>query len=273
LLVRFFKELFLGVSTYWETILFIKKHKLYWLVVFPLIIMLGIYKLGEVIQFHSFYKETGTMNEIVWYMLIMFLEISMALIFMNFTKYLMVALLSPLLTYLSQKTEKIVTKNNYHYTFFQLKNDIKRAIKLVFRNLLWYYLWFLVIYTLSLLFFKNPTSNPLFFLTYVVLSYYYGFGFIDYVNERRKLNVQDSILFIRHHSGLALGIGGVYSCMILLPVDLNVLFGQNMKDGIYLQNTSSFLFQVLCWLLASFGPILATVNATLTMNKLIGLKK
>lgn len=271
--MRFFKEFILGVSTYWDTILFIRKHKLYWFVAFPMLIMLGIYKLGEVIQFHTFQKETDTMNELVWYMVLMFIEISMALIFMNFTKYLMVALLSPLLTYLSQKTEKILTKNNYQYTFFQLKNDIKRAIRLVFRNLIWYYLWFLFIYALSLLFFENPTSNPLFYITYLVLSYYYGFGFIDYVNERKKLNVRDSILFIRQHAGLAIGIGTVYSCMILLPVDLKVLFGQNMKEGYYLQNISKLLFQVLCWMIASFGPILACVNATLSMNKLIGLKK
>lgn len=271
--MRFFKELFLGLTGYWETIVFIRKHSLYWLAAFPMLLMLGIYKLGEIIQFHSFQKQTDTMNEIVWYMVLMFLEISTALIFMNFTKYLMVALLSPLLTYLSQKTEKILTNNEHRYNMKQFKDDIKRALRLVFRNLIWYYFWFLLFYALSLLFFDNPTSSFLFYFTYVILSYYYGFSFMDYVNERRKLSVKDSILFIRKHAGLAIGIGLVYSCMILLPVDLTILFGYKMTGIDYLHNIPQILLQIIFWLLASFAPILACVNATISMNKLVNLKK
>lgn len=271
--MRFLKEFYLGVSTYWDTILFIRTYKLYWFVIFPMLIMLGIYKLGQVIQFHSFNKETDTMNDIVWYLILMFLEISIALIFMNFTNYLMVALLSPLLTYLSQKTEKIIVHTRYNYTFYQLKNDIQRAVKIVLRNLIWYYFWFVLLYLLGLFFFANPTQNILFYVSYIILSYYYGFGFLDYVNERRKLNVRDSILFIRQHAGLAIGIGSIYSLMIVIPVDLPVLFGQNLSKGTLFENIAALFFQLLCWLVASFGPILACINATLSMNKLIGLKK
>ena len=136
--MRFIKEFFIGIYTYWEAILFIKKHNLYLFVVFPLILMIGIYHFGYLIQNHIYTKNVNTMNDITWYLIRLFFEISISLIFMNFSKYLMVALLSPLLTYISQKTEMLITKNKYKFDFKQFKKDIERAIKLVIRNLIWY---------------------------------------------------------------------------------------------------------------------------------------
>ena len=51
-----------------------------------------------------------------------------------------------------------------------------------------------------------------------VECYYFGFSMLDYSSERNKLSYQQSIAFIGHHKGLAIGNGMVYYIMHLVPV-------------------------------------------------------
>lgn len=271
--MRFFRELFLGISSFWTAFKFIRTHKLYWYVLIPAALMLGIYELGATLKSHVFSSQVSSMNEIVWYLLKLFLEISIAVLLMNFSKYLVVALLSPLLTYLSLKTEKIITGNTYDFDFKQFVKDIKRAVKLVTRNFIWYYFFFLIVLLISFIGWKNPRESPVFYITYLIGFYYYGFSFIDYVNERRKLSFRDSILFIRKHRGLAIGIGLIYSLMILVPVNLSALFGWHRIGEAPLEVVSNFLVHFSLWFCASFAPILACVAATLAMHQTVNLKK
>lgn len=266
--MRFFKEFFSGIYSCWEAFLFIRKHKLYWYVIFPAILMLGIYKLGNMVRDHVFDNDISTMNDIVWYLIKLFIEISVAILLMNFSKYLVVALLSPLLAYLSAKTEKTVTGMHYALTYEQLIIDIKRGVRIVTRNFMWYYFFFVLILIVAFIGWENPKDSPVFYLSYLLGFYYYGFSFIDYVNERRKLSVHQSILFIRKHRGLAIGLGLVYSLMILVPVNLSALFDWHRFGEAPIDVVSQFLVHFSLWICASFAPILACVAATLAMLKL-----
>ncbi len=267
------KEFIIGIRSFWEAFLFIKKHKLYWYGIIPAILMLGIYQIGSSIKSHVFSMEVHTMNDIVWYIIQLFVEISIAILLMNFSKYLVVALLSPLLAFLSQKTEQIVTGNKYHFSKKQFISDIKRAVIIVTRNFMWYYFFFLIVLIISFIGWENPSESPVFYVTYLIGFYYYGFSFIDYINERRKLSVNESIIFIRKHRGLAIGIGLVYSLLILVPVNLSYLFGWNHFFEAPINVISNFITHFFLWFCAAFAPILACVAATLAMNKVVGLKK
>lgn len=271
--MRFIKEFGLGLFSYWEAFLFIKKHKLFWFVLIPAALMLGIYYAGFIIKNHVFSSDVSNMNEIVWYLLKLFIEISIAILLMNFSKYLVVALLSPLLAYLSLKTERTLTGNQYNFSYAQFVADIKRGIRIVTRNFMWYYFFFILILLISFLIWENPAESPIFYIIYLIGFYYYGFSFIDYVNERRKLNVHESILFIRKHRGLAIAIGLVYSLLILVPVDLNALFGWKYFYNEPLGVIGNFFVHFFLWFCASFAPILACVASTIAMNKMVGLKK
>jgi len=273
LCVRFFKELYIGIYSYREAFLFIRKHKLYWFVIIPAILMLGIYQFGYYLQNHIFTMDVKNMNDIVWYLVKLFIEISIAILLMNFSKYLVVALLSPLLAYLSLKTERIVTGNVYKFDTQQFIIDIKRAIKLVTRNFMWYYFFFLIVLLISFIGWEKPNESPIFYLTYFIGFYYYGFSFVDYVNERRKLTVDESIIFLRKHRGLAIGIGFVYSMLIFVPVKLSALFSWYRFFDAPIDVISNFVAHFFLWLCASFAPILASVASTLAMNKIVDLKK
>ena len=52
----------------------------------------------------------------------------------------------------------------------------------------------------------------------VVTSYFYGFSFMDFSNERNRLSIKESVNFIRKKCGIAIGIGLVFYCCLLIPI-------------------------------------------------------
>jgi len=274
LTMRFLKNLLVGLRAYLKAIRFIREHKLYWYILIPAVLMLGIYKIGEHIQQKAVHVEVTNMNEIIWFLIHMMIEISIALLLMNFAKYLVVIILSPLLAHLSEKTERILTGNKYPFNFQQLFHDVRRGIRIAVRNLIWQYFFFLIIFLVSAIGWKEPEKAPVFYLIYAIAFYYYGFSFIDYVNERRKLNMDESIQFVRQNRGLAIAIGMIYSILILMPVDLSVIFSfSSFKNESFLVGIGGFFLHLLLWIFAATAPILAIVSATIAMNDIVDLKK
>jgi CysZ protein len=266
-MIQFFKEFWLGITSYWTAFKFINQHQLYWYFLVPAGFMLGIYFLGNLILNYKITPNLTNMNGIVWYFIHVAFNISIALLLMKFTKYIVVITLSPLLSHLSQKCEHIITGNKYPIDVKQIIKDVKRGVRLAFRNIIWEYSFFLLIVIVSWIGWGDPLGSPLLYLTFIVGFYYYGFSFIDYDNERRKLDEQKSIEFVRSHRGLAMGIGMIYSFLILVPVNLEVLFSitELSKHGFW--HLFAILFQLLLWVCASIAPILAIVSASIAMIK------
>ncbi|MGB0914751.1 MAG: EI24 domain-containing protein [Crocinitomicaceae bacterium] len=270
--MRFIKNFLFGMRAYFKAIKFIIEHKLYWYLIFPAILMLIIYKLGAMVKNHRVIPEAENMNEIVWYLLYVLIEISIAILLMKFAKYLVVVILSPLISHLSMKTEKILTGNTYPFSMSQLVHDIKRAMRIVIRNFMWEYFFFLIIFLVSALGWDDPKSSPVFYLTFVIGFFYYGFAFMDYINERRRLDIDESIVFVRDNRGLAIAIGSIYSLLILVPVDLGALFDWSNFSESPINTIGRFLLHLFLWLCAAAAPILAIVAATIAMDDLVDLK-
>jgi len=138
---------------------------------------------------------------------------------------------------------------------------------------MWEYFFFLIIFVVSKFGWENPRESPVFYLTFFIGFFYYGFSFIDYINERRRLEVHESIFFIRQHRGLAIGIGAIYSLLILVPVDLSALFSIHQIFNDTSTGVPRFLLHLFLWLCASIAPILAIIAATISMHKLVDLSK
>lgn len=270
--MKFIKNFFFGLRSYYKAIKFIIEHKFYWYLIAPAILMIIIYKVGAMIKGHYIVPDAENMNEIVWYLIYVMLEIAIAILLMKFAKYLVVVILSPLLSHLSMKTEKILTGNTYPFNFRQLVHDVKRAMRIVVRNLMWEYFFFIVILLVSFLGWENPKSSPVFYLSFVIGFFYYGFAFLDYINERRRLNVDESIHFVRRNRGLAIAIGCVYSLLILVPVDLGALFDWSQFSANPGQVIGRFFLHLILWISASTAPIVAIVASTIAMHDLVDLK-
>lgn len=130
-------------------------------------------------------------------------------------KYFWLIIGSPIFAYLSEKTDAIIKHTDYPFSLNQLLKDILRGIAIALRNALWQTVYLISILLLSLI----PVVGlftPL--LALLVECYYYGFSMLDYSSERKKLTSAESIYFIGHHKGLAIGNGLVFYLMQLVPV-------------------------------------------------------
>jgi CysZ protein len=271
--MAFFHEFLLGLNSFWKALVFIRTHRLYWYMLLPAALMPGIYALGAYLLKQPVAAELFTVNDIIWFVLGQLFQISVAILFMKFTKYLVVLVLSPLLTHLSQRTEKILTGKVYPFDFNQFMKDVRRALRITVRNLLWHYSLVMVVILIALAGWHTYQDAPVTVFTFVIGFYYYGFSFIDYVNERRKLSVDESVQFMRKHRGLAVAIGAVYSLMILLPLDTDVVFGLNVTKEGFLAGLGQFLLHIFLWICASAAPVITIVAATIAMNDLLKMKR
>ena len=270
--MKFIRNFLFGLRAYYKAIKFIIQHKLYWYFIAPAILMIIIYNIGALIKNHYVQPNAGDMNELVWYLIYLMLEISVAILLMKFAKYLVVIILSPMLSHLSMKTEKILTGNVYPFSLQQLLHDVKRAMRIVVRNLMWEYFFFVIILTVSFLGWEDPRSSPVFYLTFVIGFFYYGFAFLDYINERRRLNVEESIVFVRKNRGLAIAIGSIYSLLILVPVDVGALINWSGFSSDPVGVLGRFFLHLVLWACASVAPVVAIVASTIAMNDLVDLK-
>ncbi|MCC6599961.1 MAG: EI24 domain-containing protein [Crocinitomicaceae bacterium] len=143
--------------------------------------------------------------------------------FLKTSKYLILACMSPVMSMLSERTEEIVTGKKAPFSIVQLLSDVLRGIVLSFRNLLLelFTVWIVMGFCLAtgLVF---PAAVPLLSIVssaivFIVGAYFYGFATMDYVNERRKLSVKQSIQRMRKWRWIAIGNGAIFSILFLIP--------------------------------------------------------
>jgi len=169
-------------------------------------------------------------------------------------KYVVLILMSPVMALLSERTEKILTGNEYPFSISQLLKDVWRGVLLATRNIfvelgILILIWMLNVFLTS--FFPPITiiTTPLSFILGITLSsYFYGFATIDYFNERRKFNIYDSYHYVRQNKGIAVGNGFVFWGLINIPI-----------LGTYIGTV--------------FAPILCSTGAVLALYKKDEMKK
>ena len=84
----------------------------------------------------------------------------------------------------------------------------------------------------------------------MIAFYFYGFSFMDYASERRRLTVKESVHFTRKHFVTAYVLGAVYGGLFFISN-----FGMAMEPGVVL------------------APILGTVAGTIAVHWIVDLSK
>ena len=141
------KQFGLGVKTYGQAISFIFRNKLGWTFLVPigLTVLLFIGGQALVSELIDYLQETilgwvnlensgfwgGLLGGVVGFLT----EIIFFIIFAFISGYVVIILMSPLLAYLSEKTEQILTGNEYSVGISQMIKDIVRGIFMALRNL------------------------------------------------------------------------------------------------------------------------------------------
>jgi len=133
----------------------------------------------------------------------------------------------------------ISNEKDYPFEWKQFFKDIARGIGLALRNAAYEMVFALLLLVIGLI----PvigwfTSLTLFFIS----AYFYGFSFMDYSMERKRLGYKSSINFVRQHKGLAMGNGLIFALLLFIP-----------KIGI---------------LLAAFTSLISVIAATLALERM-----
>jgi CysZ protein len=234
----FFKEFGLGIAAYRSAFSFIIENKLAYFYLAPLIITIVLWVSGIVglsfftdwintlvnnwfgvnLSSSSFnllsdYKEIISQTGNVLITIILY--ILMLYLVYRLNKYVMLILISPVLAYLSEKVEIIITGKDFPFNTKQFFNDVLRGIIIALRNLVIEVSLIILLWALTI---AIPILAPFTALFLIIISaYFYGFSMIDYTNERRKYNLSESITFIRQHKGLVIGNGLVYHFVFMIP--------------------------------------------------------
>lgn len=271
---RFFQHLLVGYRAYANAIQLVIDRRLYAWFLIPLVVMIGIYFFGEWIislQRSPKVDQVRTMNDMVWYALSQHSLDIAGTVISKFSKYLVVIVLSPLFAYISERVEEFLTENVYPFNFKQTVNDVKRGVRIAFRNILWEYFFLIVVIGLTA-FLEGGVKTALFFsLPLAIGFFYYGFGFLDYINERRRLNIEQSIYFGRKHRGVAVAIGSVYSLLFLMPLDFAEMLDFRQFSDYPIQTIVTSLIHFIGWVMVSSAPVLAIIAATLAMHEVVDL--
>lgn len=145
------------------------------------------------------------------------------IVFYKISKYVSMAIMSPVMSILSSKTEEIITGKSSPFDFGQFLKDIVRGVALSVRNL------FMELFFTGAIFFVNIIVGFIFPPAEIVLTplsaivslaigaFYSGFGTIDYALENRRYTFHQSIQFMRKNKGLAVGNGLMYSLLFRIP--------------------------------------------------------
>jgi len=274
-MLLFFKEFITGLRSCWQGVKFIFEHRFYWYFLVPAILMLIIYYLGNLLLRSEIEADLSNMNGIVWYFIHVVVNISVAILLMKFAKYIVVIVLSPLLSHVSQRCKNYLSQEHANekthlliIDYKQIIKDAKRGVRLAFRNILWEYFFFIIILIISYIFWDEPRNAPIFYITFIIGFYYYGFSFLDYECERRKMDEQQSIAYVRTHRGLAMSIGMVYSMLILVPVDISRIFFISEQGILTFGKFLDIFIHLLLWICASVAPILAIVSAAIATERI-----
>lgn len=205
------------------------KHSLYYYFLIPIVLNIAFFSLGiayiddlsnyllGIFNFSSSYwwiqSGINALTEILVWL------ISMTILFLT-GGYITLILMSPVLAFISEKTEYIITGKTYEFSMHQWLFDIYRGISISFRNMVIQLAITFLLFVASFFFGLIPVVGwAIAFLLQVLLflisCYFYGFTFIDYTCERRKIGVRQSVRFMKQNKKMAVQ-EGLFFCLILL---------------------------------------------------------
>jgi CysZ protein len=128
--------------------------------------------------------------------------------------YLVMAVMSPLFSWLSERVEARLSGRRYPFSARRFAWEVTRGLLVAAWSVLMQLLVFLALFVLAFV----PVVGLLVPVAgFLATAYFYGFAFMDYAVERRRLTLGEGIDYIRRDAGRAVGVGGVFALSLLLP--------------------------------------------------------
>lgn len=254
---HFFNDLTKAILDYNTAIKFLINHHLAWVFLVPILLNILLFIGGiALINYFTESIQTSTnsflnfddssfygaqyVNMLLSGALWLILKIVFFFVFAYTGGYIVLIIMSPVLAYLSEKTEKIVLGKVSHFNLQQLVRDIFRGILIALRNLFLELLVIFIFFILGMIPIVGIVTSliaPIVLL--IVSAYFYGFTFTDYIIERRRLKLKESIQFMKNHRGTLVGNGLPFALILLFP-----LIGLTLSGFIAIVSVVSAVFSI-----------------------------
>jgi len=221
------KEIVITIQSWGEAHRFIIQHKLWKWVLIPGLIygalfITGMYFFGksatQVIEYITHILHLGDWTQKFQNSFLGFLFtfegiifwLTLLLFYFSFFKYICLIIGSPIFAYLSRKTEAIIENNENIRNWSGIRKEAARGIWMAIRNCGWQTVYLVALLIVSLI----PVVGWIIPLVVLFMEcYYYGFSMLDYGLARNNNSSSQSMHYINHHKGLAIGNGILFYLM------------------------------------------------------------
>ena len=129
-------------------------------------------------------------------------------------KSLLLVILSPILSYVSERVETHLTGKKYSFTMKDNISFIIRSIDIGFRSFIKQMVGTCVIMLLGFIF---PINLSIPFLIFILQGYFTGFSFMDYTLERYRLTTSQSLAFLKKQRVCSAVSGIIFTLLFLIP--------------------------------------------------------
>lgn len=131
-------------------------------------------------------------------------------------KYIILILVGPIMSPLSEKLEEGLSGDDsgIQFSWIRMMKEMVRGIRIGLRNIFKEIFYTILLLIASLIPGVAFLSAP---GIYMVQAYYAGFGNLDFFLERHY-NVRESARFVRKYRGAAVANGAIFLLILLIPV-------------------------------------------------------
>lgn len=185
-----------------------------------LFILMLLYNGSNYLSF-SIYDYLGKMLDIQNYGNIALILIKLLIITIGFLVYfliyksLILIILSPFLSYISEKTERIYRETDFNFSLDDNIRFILRGILVSSRAFIFEIIGTILIVLLGFIPVVNIFS-PIFL--FLLQSYFSGIALMDYTLERRKFSHRESANFVRKYWIFSTLNGIIFTFIFLIPI-------------------------------------------------------
>jgi CysZ protein len=223
--------IFRGIQLYVKAFEILFSRRFWWFLLFPILILLLLFLGGNLLVtiagdgLYGLFETTVRswvegiswlqwVNEASNILVKIFLKIIYFFLFVAFGGYLVLILMSPIFSWLSERTEATLSGREYPFSWKQFCWEIFRGIRIALRNMVLQLLFSLFFFLCSFI----PLVGLLMpFALFLTSSYFYGFSFMDYAIERKRYNIKQSIRYVNKNRGVVTGIGCIYALALMIP--------------------------------------------------------
>lgn len=222
---------FIGLRAYGKAFRILFSRRFWWFLLFPMGILILLFIGGNwlvsyagdsvygLIETHIRSWVSGIswlrwVNDATGILIQVILKILYFFFFVAFGGYIVLIIMSPVYSWLSERTEAHLTGRKYPFSLKEFGWEIFRGILIVFRNM---FVQFLLVILLFLLSFIPLVGWLTPVIVFFVSAYFYGFSFVDYAIERKRYTVRQSVRFVQRNVGMVTGIGTVFALSLMIP--------------------------------------------------------